>query len=98
MSTVKKAFNASMRDYHHYKKYWNPKPSKKLICSYEIDNPFDLSAIRPCNTEGNTVGHLPRELSRVTKFLLDRGADITAVPTAMHYKRSPLVQGGLEIP
>ena len=43
-------------------------------------------------------GHLPREISRVTKFLLDRGAEMTTVLTSEHYRRSPLVQGGLEIP
>ena len=78
-----------MRGYHHYKTYCNPKPSEKIICSHERDNPFDVFAIRACNTKINTVGHLPRELSRVTKFLLEIGADIIVVLT----ERSPLVQG-----
>ena len=43
------------------------------------------------------MGHLPREVSRVTKFLLDRGARISLVLSSRHYRRSPLVQGGLEI-
>jgi len=38
------------------------------------------------------------EISRVTKFLLDRGAKITATLRSTNYRRSPLVQGGLEIP
>ena len=70
MSTAKKEFNAAIPGYHHSKKYWNPKPSEKLFCCHETDNPFDVFAIKACNTEGNTVGHLPRELSRVTKFIL----------------------------
>ena len=40
---------------------------------------------------------MPQEISRVSKFLLDRGATITAELTSMQYRRSPLVQGGLEI-
>ena len=44
------------------------------------------------------MGHLPLEISRCTKFLLDRGATITATFSSRHYRRSPLVQGGLEIP
>ena len=38
------------------------------------------------------------EISRVTKFLLDRGANVSAKLTITHYRRSPLVQGGIEIP
>jgi len=87
-----------LRGYHYYKKYWEPKESEKWICRHdETDNPFDVFAIRTYDAEGKTVGHLPRELSRVTKvFLMDRGADITAVLTKTRYGRSPLVQGGLK--
>ena len=38
------------------------------------------------------------KISRVTKFLPDRGANISAKLTSTHYRRSPLVQGGIEIP
>ena len=49
--------------------------------------------------ESKIVGHLPREISRATKFLLDRGANVTARLSSTHYRRSPLFQqGGLEIP
>ena len=44
-----------------------------------------------------TVGHLPREISRPTKFLIDRGARVTVEITSSHYRESPLVQGGLEV-
>ena len=37
-------------------------------------------------------------MSLVTKFLLDRGAVAYAELTSIHYRRSPIVQGGLEIP
>ena len=32
------------------------------------------------------------------KFLLNRGAKVTAQLTGTHYRRSPIFQGGLEIP
>ena len=55
--------------------------------------------IKTCRTEDSlTVGHLPREISRPTKYLLDRGATILAKLTVTHYRKSPLFQGGLEIP
>ena len=37
MSTDKKEFNAAIRGYYHYKKYWNPKPIRNLIYSHEVD-------------------------------------------------------------
>ena len=45
-----------------------------------------------------TVGHLPCEIAQATKFLMDRGAVMHAEVTSQRYRRSPLVQGGLEIP
>ena len=43
------------------------------------------------------MGHLPREISRPTKFWLDRGAEIVAEMESSHYQRSPLIQAGLGI-
>ena len=58
-----------------------------------------MFAIQVCQQETNKrVGHLPMEISRITKFLIDRGARIQATLTSTHYRRSPLVRGGLEIP
>ena len=56
-----------------------------------------MFAIKKCKSNGQIVGHLPREISKVTKFLLDRGAVVQATLSTTHYKRLPLVQGGLEI-
>ena len=65
---------------------------------HEEDNTFDRFAIKVCEKDKNEIlGHLPMEISRVTKFLLDRGANASAKLTSTHY-RSPLVQGGIEIP
>lgn len=96
MST--KTFKSAIRGYHYYKKYWSPHVEEKLTCSHEDNNAFDIFAIKTCKEDGTIVGHLPRELSRTLKFLLARGARISAVLTSTHYRRSPLVQGGLEIP
>ena len=51
-----------------------------------------------CDTRGSIVEHVPMEISRITKFLLDRGARIEATLRSIQYRRSPLVQGDLEIP
>ena len=42
--------------------------------------------------------HLPREISRATRFFLLRGGVCAKVIGNRNHKRSPLVQGGLEIP
>ena len=54
-----------------------------------------MFAIKTCDHRGIMVGHLPREVSRITKFIIDRGAIVML--TGTHYRRSPLVKGGLEI-
>ena len=75
--------------------YWNPKSSKKLICSHEKDNPSNVFAIRACYIKGNRVGHLPHGISGGKNLFLVRGPDITAALTETHYGRSPLMQVGL---
>ena len=45
--------------------------------------------MKVCEKDKNEiVRHLPMEISRVTKFLLDRGANVSAKLTSTHYRRS----------
>ena len=44
------------------------------------------------------IGHLPTEISRATLFFLLRGEMVHLKVTDENYRRSPLIQGGLEIP
>ena len=70
-----------------------------LNCLHEEENTFDRFAIKFCGKDKNEiVGHLPMKISRVTKFLVDRGANVSTKLTSTHYRRSPLVQGVIEIP
>ena len=46
---------------------------------------------------GEIVEHLPKEISRIAKYVLDRGASMKCTFSAENYRRSLLVQGGLEI-
>ena len=69
-----------------------------LDCFHEQGNDFDYFSTKTCEKDNKkTVGHLPREISRPTKFLIDRGARVTAEITSSHYRKSPLLQGGLEV-
>ena len=90
---------SAVRGYHYYRKYWSPKEHETLNCYHEPGNPFDIFAIKTCSHGSlQPVGHLPREISRLTKFILDRGAEVEAKLTSNQYRCSPITQGGLEIP
>ena len=92
-------FSAAVRGFHYYRKSWLPEPEQTLNCFHEEGNTFDRFVIKVFEKDKNEIaGHLPMKISRVTKFLLDRGANVSAKLTSTHYRRSPLVQGGIEIP
>ena len=92
-------FSAAVRGFQSYRKSWLPELEQTINCFHEEGNTFDRFAIKVCEKDKNEiVGHLPMEISRVTKFLLDRGANVSAKLTSMHYRRSPLIQDGIEIP
>ena len=95
---LSRTFNSAIPEFHYFKRYWPPEKAEKLICIYEENNAFDVLAIKTCKEDGKIVGHLPRELSQTIKLILDRGARILAVLESTHYRKSPLVQGGVEIP
>ena len=71
--------------------------NEQLHCLQEPGNDYDVYSIKTCKPDKTTVGHLLREMSRPTKFLLDRGVEIVAEIESSHYWRSPLIQGRLEI-
>ena len=76
-----------------------PRTGTTLNCFHEEGNTLDRFAIKVCEKDKNeTVGHPQMEISRVNKFLLDRGANVSTKLTSTHYRRSPPVQGGIEIP
>ena len=69
-----------------------------MDCFHEQGNDFDYFSIKTCKKDDNEiVGHFPREILRSTKFLIDRGARVTAQITSSHYRKSPLLQGGMEV-
>ena len=74
-----------------------------MKCCYERNNCYDRYAIAAtkrlrARLANSTVGHLPREISGATRFLLLRGGVLCSKVINKNHRRSPLVQGGLEIP
>ena len=98
MSGISEEFLAAVRGYHYYRPIWAPSVDDELTCYHEANNAFDIFAIKVTAPSGTIVGHLPLEISRITKYILDRGAVVTAIITSNRYRKSPLVQGGLEVP
>ena len=80
--------------------FGNQKKTKRysLIMNQTMITIFAKKTCRDAEFHPQIVGCLPLEISRFTKFLLDRGVTITATLSTTHYRRSSLVQGGLEIP
>ena len=86
-------FSAAVQGVHYYRKSQLPEPEQTVNCFHGEGNKFDRFAIKVCKKHKNEiVGHLAMEISRVTKFLLDRGANVSAKLTSTHYRRSPPVQ------
>ena len=92
-------FSTAVRGFHYYRKSWTSEPKQTLNCFHEEGNTFDRIAIKVCKKDKSEImGHLPMGISRVTRFLLDRGANVSAKLTSTYYRRLPLTQGGIEIP
>ena len=92
-----------LRGFHVYKEVWSPIVGEQLKCCYERNNCSGRYAIAGTKhlrgrLADSTVGHLPREISRATRFFLLRGGVVCAKVIDKTHRRSPLVQGGLEIP
>ena len=99
MSNKNLVFTAALRGFHVYKINRKPQEGELLKCAHEVVNPYDMFSVKICKPDSSEiVGHLPMEISRITKFILDRGAVCAIKIRGKHYKRSPLVQDGLEIP
>ena len=65
-------FVSAVRGYHIYKDIWEPSVGEKLIAHKEFGNQFDKFAIKVLNDE-QTIGHLPREYSRIAWYVVARG-------------------------
>ena len=95
MSVKSFEFTAAVQGLYIYRDIWLPYINETLKCLHELGNAY-VFAIK-CIQGNMIVGNLPREISRPTKHVLDRGAIVTATITSEHYRKSSLFQGGLEI-
>ena len=52
----------------------------------------------PGTLVASIVGHIPKEISRYTRYIVEHAASVDAFVLATHHGPSSLIQGGLEIP
>ena len=60
-----------VRGHHVFKNIWTPTIGEDLRVTAESDNTFDEFAMAVCK-DNIVVGHVPRELSRVCWYILQR--------------------------
>ena len=86
MSVKSFEFTVAVRRFHVYRDIWLPYINEMLKCLHELGNAYDVFAIK-CIKGNMIVGHLPKEISISTKYLLDRGAILTATIMSEHYRK-----------
>ena len=64
---------------------------------------YDINAMAGKKTLPGTlapsiIGHLPKEISRYTRYIVEHGAHVCAFVISTTHRVTPLTQGGLEIP
>ena len=93
---AKFGFSSAVRGYHVYKDSWKPLIGEKLVATREFNNPMDKHAVQVVKGK-KTVGHLPREFSRIAWSFLARGGEINVevIGNGRHCKQ---LCGGMEIP
>uniref|UniRef100_A0A1X7VMT9 Uncharacterized protein n=1 Tax=Amphimedon queenslandica TaxID=400682 RepID=A0A1X7VMT9_AMPQE len=79
-------FLCGLRGYHVYKRDWIPILNEVLKAEHEENNLYDRYAIAdkkklPGQAQESIVGHLPKEVSRLTRFIILHGATVTAKVT-----------------
>ena len=57
----------------------------------------NILSVKTCLSSRINVRHLTKEISRLTKFLIDKSVTVKPTLTTTDYRRSPLVSRGLEI-
>ena len=69
-------FISAVCGYHVYQDVWKPSIGEKLVAKREFNNPMNKHAVKVVKGD-ETVGHLPREFSRIAWYFLGRSGEIS---------------------
>ena len=92
-----------LRGFHVYSDKWKPRIGERISIVHEKRNIHDINAMAgkktlPGTLAPTTIEHLPKEISRYTRYIIEHGAQVCAFVISTTHRVSPLIQGGLEIP
>ena len=88
---------STVRGHHVYKAAWSPYIGEELPVQREVNNIHNDFAVAVLKN-GNTVGHVPREISRVCWYFLHKsGSEMTCIVNG-HRRRSKVNGKGLMVP
>ena len=87
---------SAVRGHHIYKRTWTPLIGEVLQTATERRNEHDRFAVA-VTKDDNTVGHIPREISKVAWYFLQHGGEISCEISGRR-KRSSVLGKGLEVP
>ena len=73
---------STVRGHHVYKAAWSPYIGEELPVQREVNNIHDDFAVAVLKN-GNTVGHVPREISRVCWYFLHKSGSEMTVASSM---------------
>ena len=96
MAAFQLMVGTAIRGYHVYRDVWTPEVHEEFACRQESDNEHDRFAIAIFTDGENVLGHLPREISRVSFYFLEHDGSITGKVTSK--RRFCRQRGGMEIP
>ena len=105
MAAFEYTLDSAIRGFHVYKNVWTPVLNEQLRTAQEHGNAQDLFAVAVCKEDTTStgisgdlkVGHVPRVIARICWYFLEHDGEIVCTVTGTR-RRSPLAQGGLEIP
>ena len=86
---------SAIRGFHVYKDIWDPKLNEILQTKRELNNYVDKHAVAVCRGD-ETVGHVPREISKVSWHFILHGGQIQCV--VLGPRRHSHEAGGMEVP
>lgn len=87
---------SAVRGHHIYKEFWTPQVGQTLTTVKEEQNLHDRYAIAVIYDD-RTVGHMPKELSRISWYFIEHGGEI--ICEIIGRRRLSVIQGkGLEVP
>ena len=100
MAAVEHIIDSSVRGFYVYKNIWTPTVTEQLKTRQEPANAEDRFAVAVYKDDpipGQIVGHVPKERNRICWYFLQHDGEIACDVTGPK-RRSPLAEGGLEIP